>query len=176
MRAKPVRVKIISYAALIFIIALIQSTVLESISIFNIKPNLLLIFIISVALLGSNIEGAVTGFLCGLTQDLLSGRVIGFYALLGLYLGLGIALINKRLYKENVLVAIFTTFVSSIIYEFAVYFFVNVFKGSLELIFPFRYIILPEAVYNSAVSIVIFLIVLKINHWSEELERLSRRY
>jgi len=45
MRAKPVRVKIISYAALIFIIALIQSTVLESISIFNIKPNLLLIFI-----------------------------------------------------------------------------------------------------------------------------------
>jgi len=62
MRAKPVRVKIISYAALIFIIALIQSTVLESISIFNIKPNLLLIFIISVALLGSNIEGAVTGF------------------------------------------------------------------------------------------------------------------
>jgi len=98
------------------------------------------------------------------------------YALLGLYLGLGIALINKRLYKENVLVAIFTTFVSSIIYEFAVYFFVNVFKGSLELIFPFRYIILPEAVYNSAVSIVIFLIVLKINHWSEELERLSRRY
>jgi len=37
MRAKPVRVKIISYAALIFIIALIQSTVLESISIFNIK-------------------------------------------------------------------------------------------------------------------------------------------
>jgi len=88
-----------------------------------------------VALLGSNIEGAVTGFLCGLTQDMLSGRVIGFYALLGLYLGLGIALINKRLYKENVLVAIFTTFVSSIIYEFAVYFFVNVFKGSLELIF-----------------------------------------
>jgi len=47
-------------------------------------------------------RGAVTGFLCGLTQDMLSGRVIGFYALLGLYLGLGIALINKRLYKENV--------------------------------------------------------------------------
>jgi len=36
-----------------------------------------------VALLGSNIEGAVTGFCGGLTQDMLSGRVIGFYALLG---------------------------------------------------------------------------------------------
>ncbi|WP_243467380.1 hypothetical protein [Acetivibrio straminisolvens] len=50
------------------------------------------------------------------------------------------------------------------------------FKGSLELVFPFKYVILPEAVYNSIVSIAIFLIVLKINRWSEELDRLSRRY
>ncbi|HHV28281.1 rod shape-determining protein MreD [Acetivibrio mesophilus] len=170
------RVKIVSYAVLIFIIALIQSTVLGSISVFNVKPNLLLILIVSVALLGSNVEGAVIGFFCGLTQDMLSGRVIGFYALLGLYLGLGVAFINKRLYRENVLVAIFTTFISTIVYEFAVYFFSMFFKGSLDLVFPFKYVILPEAVYNSIVSIVIFLIVLKINHWSEELDRLSRRY
>ncbi|GAE88610.1 rod shape-determining protein MreD [Acetivibrio straminisolvens] len=104
------RVKIVSYAVLIFIIALIQSTVLGSISVFNVKPNLLLILIVSAALLGNNVEGAVIGFICGLTQDMLSGRVIGFYALLGLYLGLGVSFINKRLYKENVLVAIITTF------------------------------------------------------------------
>ncbi|WP_265443964.1 rod shape-determining protein MreD [Acetivibrio straminisolvens] len=170
------RVKIVSYAVLIFIIALIQSTVLGSISVFNVKPNLLLILIVSAALLGNNVEGAVIGFICGLTQDMLSGRVIGFYALLGLYLGLGVSFINKRLYKENVLVAIITTFFSSIVYEFAVYFFSMFFKGSLELVFPFKYVILPEAVYNSIVSIAIFLIVLKINRWSEELDRLSRRY
>ncbi|HOM01815.1 MAG TPA: rod shape-determining protein MreD [Acetivibrio sp.] len=170
------RVKVISYAVLMFILALIQSTVLESISVFNVKPNLLLILTVSAALLGNNVEGAVIGFLCGLTQDMLSGRVLGFYALLGLYLGLVISFINKRLYKENVLVAIFTTFISSIIYEFTVYFLSMFFRGSLQLVFPFKYVILPEAVYNSVVAIVIFLIVLKINRWSNEVEKLSRRY
>lgn len=170
------RVKIVSYAVLIFIIALIQSTVLGSVSVFNVKPNLLMILIVSAALLGSNVEGAIVGFVCGLTQDMLSGRVVGFYALLGLYLGLGVASINKRLYRENVLVAIFTTFTCTIVYEFAVYFLNMFFRGSLGLAFPFKYVILPEAVYNGIVSIVIFLIVLKINNWSEESDRLSRRY
>lgn len=170
------RVKIVAYTVLIFIIALIQSTVLENLKIYNVKPNLLMILIVVAALLSNNVEGAVIGFFCGLTQDMASGRVIGFYALLGLYLGIGIGSLNKRLYKENVLVVVFITFISTIVYEFFVYFLNSFFKGSIEFIYPFRYVIFPEAVYNSIISIIIFIAVVKINTWSEESNKLLRRY
>jgi len=170
------RVKIVSFTVLIFFITLVQSTVLDNIRVFNVKPNLLMVFIVSAALLGSNVEGAVIGFFCGLAQDMISGGPIGFYALLGLYLGFGIGSINERLYRENVLVTIFVTFLSTVVYEFTVYFLSSLTKGSIELVFPFTHVILPEAVYNSVVSIVIFIVVLKIKRWSEKVTKLSRRY
>jgi rod shape-determining protein MreD len=118
----------------------------------------------------------VVGFSCGLAQDMISGGLIGFYALLGLYLGFGIGSINERLYRENVLVTIFVTFISTVVYEFTVYFLSFFAKGSLELVFPFTHVILPEAAYNSVVSIIIFVVVLKIKRWSEKVTKLSRRY
>lgn len=169
------RVKIVSYMVLIFFITLVQSTVLDNISIFNVKPNLLMVFIVSVALLGSNVEGATVGFFCGLAQDMVSGGAIGFYALLGLYLGLVIGSINDRLYRENVLVTILVTFISTVVYEFVIYF-LSFLNGSFELVFPFTHVILPEAIYNSVVSVIIFIVVLKIKRWSERVTKLSRRY
>ncbi|MFZ5990084.1 MAG: rod shape-determining protein MreD [Bacillota bacterium] len=170
------RVKLIAYTVLIFIMALLQSTVLDNMKIYNVKPNLLMVLIVCVALLSNNIEGAVIGFFCGLVQDMASGKVIGFYALLGLYLGLGIGSLNKRLYKENVLVVVFFSFISTIVYEYVVYLLNSFVKGGIDYLFPLRYVILPEAVYNSVVSIFIFIIVIKINHRSEESGKLMRRY
>jgi len=170
------RVKIVSYSILIFFITLVQSTVLDNIAIYNVKPNLLMVFIVSVALLGSNVEGAVVGFICGLVQDMVSGGPIGFYALLGLYLGFAIGSINERLYRENVLVTIIVTFISTVVYEFSVYFLSYFEKGSLQLVYPFTHVILPEAVYNSVVSIFIFIIILKIKRRSEKVAKDSRRY
>ncbi|TYQ16092.1 UNVERIFIED_CONTAM: rod shape-determining protein MreD [Acetivibrio alkalicellulosi] len=170
------RVKIICYTLLIFIMTLLQSTVLESVSIYNVKPNLLMVLIVIAAFQGNNIEGAVVGFFSGLVHDMVSGRLLGFYALLGLYLGFCIGSVNKRLYKENVFIAIFFTFISTIIYEYCVFLLSWVFKGGVDFIYPLRYIILPEALYNSFVSIFIFIIVIKINKWSEKSKDLKRRY
>ncbi|MDQ2086275.1 rod shape-determining protein MreD [Herbivorax sp. ANBcel31] len=170
------RVKIIGYTLLVFIFALLQSTVLDYFKISNVKPNLLMVLIVVVAFQGNNIEGAILGFFSGLMHDVISGRVIGLYALLGLYLGLCIGSLNKRLYKENIFAVIFFILVSTVVYEYSVYFFHTVFRNKLELFYPLRHIILPEALYNSVVSIFIYIIVYKINEWSETSKRLSRKY
>ena len=116
------RVKIAAYTILIFSMTLIQSTVLDNIRVYNIKPNLLMVLIVTSAFLSGNIEGAVVGFFCGLSQDMVSGKTIGLYALLGLYLGYSVGSINDRLYRENALITVLITFVSTIVYEFSVYF------------------------------------------------------
>ncbi|HOA98100.1 MAG TPA: rod shape-determining protein MreD, partial [Acetivibrio saccincola] len=67
------RIKIIGYTLMMVIFGLLQSTVLDYLKIFNVKPNLLMVFIVIVAFLGNNIEGAIVGFFSGLIHDMISG-------------------------------------------------------------------------------------------------------
>ncbi len=168
--------RIIVYSIFIFFIILLQTTLAEYIKIYDVKPNLVLIFVVAVALLRGNVEGGFIGFITGMILDMLFGRVLGFFALLGLYLGLAIGSVNKRLYRENFLVVIFFTFVSSVVYEAAVYFLNAFMRGNVELLFPLLNTILPEAVYNSAVSIIIYAIVIKMNRKFEEIGKAARKY
>jgi len=173
------KVKILVYALCILLIVVLQSTLLHYIKIYNVKPNLLIIFIVAVALLRGNIEGAVVGFFSGLLQDMLFGEIIGFYALLGMYLGLIVGSVYRRLYRENVLLVVFFTFVSTVVYEGLVYF-LNLFKaiidGQADILFAVRDVILPEAVYNSVVSIFVYILVIKLHLRFEDLSKTVRKY
>jgi rod shape-determining protein MreD len=169
------KIKILIYTFLIFLIVILQSTVLDYIKIYYIKPNLLIVFIISVALLRGNVEGSIIGFFIGLSQDLISGKLLGFYTILGLYLGLIIGSVNKRLYRENFMVIIFFTFISSIAYEMVVYFLSTFLKGGLDFYYPFKNIVLPEALYNSVISIFIYVLIIKLNDRFNS-NKVSRKY
>ena len=170
------RMKIIAYTILIFFAVLIQSSLGTSISIYGVKPNITIALIVIVGLMRGNIEGAVVGFFCGLMQDSVSGTLIGFYALLGLYLGFGIGSINKKLYRENILIAIFLTFVSTVVYEYLAYVLSTFLKAPLGFIYPMTKVILPEAIYNSVISIFIFIVFIKLHMRFEKFDKNTRRY
>lgn len=157
-------------------IVILQSTLVDYIMIYNVKPNLILIFIVSVGLLRGNVEGAVIGVFMGLAWDVVSGKLLGFYALLGLFLGFLTGSVNKRLYRENFLVILFFTFVSTVGFEWAVYFLHTVFTSKIDFYYPFRYVILPEAIYNCGVSIFIYIFVIKLNDWFSSSKKISRKY
>ncbi len=166
------KIKILFYALTILIIILIQSTILEYLSILNIQPNIMIVFIICIALLNGNIEGASVGFAAGLLQDMLFGYSVGFYALLGMYLGYAAGSSNKRLYKEHLIVAVLFTFIWSFAYEFAFYFFKyfgDILYGNIRFFYPVVRIILPEAVYNSVISIPVYLLIVKLTNRFESI-------
>jgi rod shape-determining protein MreD len=170
------KARIFIYCIVIFVLILLQTTVLDYIRVFNTKPNLMIIFIVSVALLRGNIEGAIIGFFTGLCQDAVSGKVIGFYALLGLYLGLIVGIVNKRLYRENYFVITFFTFISTIVYEITVYVLSSSMASKVDIIYTLRNIVLPEAIYNSIISIFVYIFVMKL-HWRFESNyKTTRRY
>ena len=77
---------IISTAIFIF-----QSTLCQYIAIAGIKPNFMLIFVVSIAFLKGRSEGILTGIIMGLLQDCYFGRTIGsnlfLYALIGYLVG-----------------------------------------------------------------------------------------
>lgn len=169
------RLKLLAYGLLGLIVVIVQSTVLDSIEINGIKPNILLTCIISVALLTNSTEGATVGFLYGLVQDLYTGKLVGYYALLGLYLGLTVSFFNKRLYRENMLIVIFITFISSIVYGI-IFFFTSNIAGLNYFRYALGNIILPEAIYNSFSAIFVYIIVMNLVHRFESVKRLKRKY
>ena len=92
--------KFLTVAALIWVFFLLQTSVCPWIAFGSIKPNLLVILIASIGFMEGSKAGMWTGFACGLLADLFAangvslisqngatGDLLGFYALLFLYVG-----------------------------------------------------------------------------------------
>src|SRR5690554_5151581 len=115
------RIKFLVYVPVVFIILSVQSTLLEYLKIFNVKPNLILCFVVCASLLNEKWEGAAVGFLTGLALDMASGSVLGFNSLLFMYAAIGIASICRYVFKENFLIVVLVTFITSILYGWVVF-------------------------------------------------------
>jgi rod shape-determining protein MreD len=157
------RNKIILYVILIFTFVTTQVTFINSASIFGVTPNIVIILIVSISLLEGRIDGAAVGFSIGLCVDAVIGIALGINALIGMLLGLLLGNINKRFFKENILVMVICTFVSTILYEaatVAAYFLVGL---KVNFLATLQNVVLPEALFNSILGIAIFYLIIFIN-------------
>ena len=72
---------------LIFICFLLQCTVFHAFAFGSIVPNLMLILTASFGFMRGEKSGLLIGFFSGLFIDIFFGEVLGFYALLYMYIG-----------------------------------------------------------------------------------------
>ena len=79
--------KLVFYTFFIIIFLLLQTTLLGYARVYDVAPNLLVVLVIVAAFMRGSVEGAAVGFFAGFAMDLMFGRTLGFYALLGIYLG-----------------------------------------------------------------------------------------
>ena len=157
------RNKVIFYIILIFTFVIVQVNFLNFISIYGVIPNIVIILIVSIALLEGKIHGAAVGFSIGLCMDAVIGIALGFQALFGMLLGFALGNINKRFFKENLLVMVICTFISTILFESAMFFGSYLYGIHLDFLLTVQNVILPEAVLNSALGLVLFFIIVQIN-------------
>lgn len=154
--------KILILTSLFYTTCLLQSTVLEYIEVFAVRPNILIIVAVSAALIRTDMEAAFVGFACGLGMDILIGRALGWYGISFFIVCLLIGLINAKLYKENPLIPVFFIFTSSIVIE-TLYYLISFFiKGYDDFVFVITNLILPESLYNAILGFPIFKLVLYI--------------
>ena len=74
--------RIISAIILVFTSAFFQSTILEIIEIFGVRPNLLIVLTVIISLLRSPVESGIMALYFVISMDLLMGKTIGWYGLL----------------------------------------------------------------------------------------------
>ena len=139
--------RIILYIILIFTFITTQVTFLNFISIFGITPNLVIILIVCISLLEGKVHGAVVGFFTGLCIDAVIGPVLGIQALLGMLLGLALGSINNRFFKENIFVMAICTFISTILFEYAMTFAAYLYGFKIDAFLTLKTIILGLLIF-----------------------------
>lgn len=113
----------------------------------------------------------VTGFLCGLLMDVFYGDVLGFYALVYLYIGAANGVFHSIFYQDDIKLPLVLILASDFVYSFTCYVLLYLLRSRFDIIFYLKHVILPEVVYTIFVTVFIYPCILLLNRTMDEIER-----
>ena len=155
------RRRVLLTALTILILLLIQTSVVPFFPLSFLKPNLLLIFVVSAAFMRGKRSGIWIGFAAGIVLDLCSGHAVGFQALVLMLIGYFNGFLCKVFFDEDLKVPVLLAAASDFAYGVLCFFFYAVTGGHYDFHRYLRLIILPEMVS----SIIFTLILYKLFFW-----------
>ena len=155
--------KILLKGAIIVVALLIQLTLINSITILGLKPDLILVVVVIFSLLKGEKEGTISGFASGLLQDIFSTGLLGINALVKTVIGFTCGILREKIFHEHILFLIpVITFIASFIQSILIFFLLRTFGIEYNLIWSLKQVALPETLYSSLLSPFIFLVIYKL--------------
>lgn len=147
---------------------IINSSLFECIKLQGVKPDLFIIFIVSISVLRSDVEGAIFGFFAGFMCDIFFGRTLGFFALIYMFVGYLSTRPFKYFYRENYLIPMLLCFFATIFFEIVT--FALSFSMMENFFYAINKIILPKAIYNTILILGIYPLIYLLNKKLEQRE------
>ncbi|WP_075719709.1 rod shape-determining protein MreD [Roseburia sp. 499] len=158
---------------IIVVCFLLQSTLFQALSFASITPNLLIVVVSSFGFMRGRKEGMWIGFFSGLLLDIFFGSVIGFYALIYMYIGYINGFFRKIFFPEDIKLPMILISASDFGYSMLVYLFLFFMRGKFRFGYYLIHIIIPELVYTILVTLILYFVILKINQKLEAIEKRS---
>ena len=148
-------------AGIFFLI--LQTTLLSSIPIHRIRPDILLIFTLYLAFLFPPISGGILAFLMGTLMDLFSGNALGFYTFSRPLVFFAAQFFKERFYLEGFSSQFLFAFVSAILEGILILILMNTlqplsFRNLYVLLFTF---LLPQSFFTGLATPPLFFIFQK---------------
>ena len=163
----------ITITLIIIVCFLLQTTLFKALSFASISPNLLIVIVSSFGFMRGKKEGLVIGFCCGLLMDIFYGNILGFYALIYMYIGYCNGFFRKIFYPEEIKLPMLLISVSDLSCNLLIYFFLFLFRKRFDFIYYLWHIMIPEFVYTILITVVLYFSLLKINQKLEKAEKRS---
>lgn len=160
-------------AILIFICFLLQCTVFRSLAFGGIVPNLLIVLTASFGFMRGEKTGLLIGFFCGLLADIFFASVIGFYALLYMYIGYMNGKFCTIFYPQDIKMPVALILGSDFAYGIVCYVIMFLLRGRFDFMYYLVHVILPEIVYTIVVTLLLYPLILWINTCLERGEQRS---
>lgn len=165
--------RVIVTAVIILVAYLFQCAVFPSLEIAGIKPNLMLIVTASFGFMRGPKEGMFVGLASGLLIDIQHGNMIGFYGLIYLVAGYINGLFERMYFDEDIKLPLFMITGSDLVYGGVIYFLMFMLRSDFDFLYYLNRIILPETIYTIVVTLVVYPLLLFINHKLEAEEKRS---
>ena len=161
--------------ALIWICFLLQCTFFRALDFGGIVPNLLIILTSSFGFMRGEKTGLGIGFICGILSDIFFGAVLGFYALILMYIGYMNGKFSRVFYPDDIKLPAALIIASDFFYGLICYVLMFLMRGRLQFSYYFMEVILPEIIYTAVVTMILYPVILVINKWLEAGEKRSAR-
>ena len=139
------------------VIFILQTTMGIYIDIGGVAPNIIFVFAVCYAMYNFPVRASVLCLVAGIMVDLYSRQYIGVNALLYMYIGLAVSKFAATLIRKNVWTAALGVLVVSAIYHTAILLIDYVVPGYSGFLYPFMRIVLPTALYDGVISLVVAL-------------------
>ena len=157
----------------IFVCFILQSSVFGNLAFNGIIPNLLIILTSSFGFMRGEEEGMIIGFICGLLCDVFFGSILGFYALIYMYIGFLNGKFSMIFYPEDIKLPLALIIISDISYGVICYCLMFLLRGRFNFPYYFTGVILPESLYTILVTMFLYPLILKVNQLLESKEKRS---
>lgn len=158
-------------ALFVLICFILQCSVFDSLAFAGIIPNLLIVLTASFGFMRGEEEGLIIGFCCGLLSDIFFGGVLGFYALILMYIGYLNGKFSRIFYPEDIKLPLALIVTSDLSYGIICYVLNFMLRGKFHFSYYFVHVILPEALYTIIVTLFLYPLILKVNEKLEARER-----
>lgn len=146
------------YASILLLIsvALIQSTVMPHLTLWGVKPDLMLLVVISWSLLRGTREGIVWGFIGGFCLDLFSGAPLGLSALALLLISFFSGFGEATVFRTHVILPLATVFFASLIYDLVFLLVLKMLGWPVTWLDSFVRVVLPASLLNVLLTPLIY--------------------
>ena len=148
-------------------------TFFQHFNIAGVSPNLLVVLVSSIGFMRGKKEGIFVGFISGLFIDIFFSTVISFYIMVYTLVGFLNGFFTKEFMPEDIKLPVILIVLSDFFLNILIYFIFFLFRGDFDIMYYFVNLIVPEVVYTLLVSILLYLIILKVNQKLEEYEKRS---
>ncbi len=155
----------------ILICFILECAVFSHFSLGGIVPKLTIILTSSFGFMRGEKEGLVIGFFCGLLSDVFFGNVLGFYALILMYVGYINGKFSRIFYPEDIRLPLALIVVSDLSYGVICYVLLFLLRGRVDFTYYFVRVILAETMYNIMVTRFLLPMILWVNGKLESREK-----
>ena len=153
------------------LILISQATWMHHFSIYGVIPNLLPTWIVFTGFCHGRDKGLVIGLVLGILQDLLFGRLIGFFGLLYLLIGAGAGIFAKDVDHSRLLFPCLISSASTLVLGLIQLIVFRVIPGTSGFLSGLRLYVFPELIYTSVLSVPLYFIYYRLHLLAKRLWR-----
>lgn len=155
----------------VIICFLLQCTVFPSLAFGGIIPNLMIIVTASYGFMRGRKTGLLVGFFSGLLMDIFFSDILGFYALIYMYIGYLNGIFRKMFYPEDIKLPIALIVSSDFLCNIVIYILTFFLKGRFRFLYYLLNVIVPEMVYTIIITCALYPLLLLVESRLERREK-----